>query len=607
MKLQTMCIGLALVLATTILAVPGYSAPSDAEKKPTESVLGGGGDKYPDLKTNRKAIEAWQDARFGIYLTWGVSALRGLEVGWSRGTSIPKDEYDVLYKEFNPVLFDAKEWVDLFKDAGARYVVYQTKHHDGFCMWDTAYTDYSIMNGPYGKDPAKMLSEECRRQGIIFGTYYSVCDWWHEEYLPHSHGGPARKLDREPDFDKYVEYMKNQLRELVEKYDTEIFLFDGAWEATWTHERGTDLYKYLRDIKDEVVISPRVDKGNVVYRNTGKHQADIYAGDYNESEMNIATFSPFPWETWVVIGEQWNWKPNEKKRSLEELLRILVVTAGRNGNLHLSIGPRPDGQIEPRDAVRLKGMGDWLKKYGESIYETRGGPFNVGIESIIPHSSFGRLARLAPVTSTRKGNTIYLHVLRWPSDTIMLPDIGCKVVKHSVLTGGNANVTQDSDGIEVSVPEEQRDELNTIIKLEFDKSVMDIQPIFTKIKTLMTGSTPMASGVFPGYPTELAFDGDPGTRWGGAVDSKSGWLGTDLGIPKTFNHVWISEAYDRVRKFELQIKTEDAWRTIHTGTTLGPDYSANFEPVTAQHVRLNILEATDVPTIWEFQLFAPKK
>jgi len=181
------------------------------------------------------------------------------------------------------------------------------------------------------------------------------------------------------------------------------------------------------------------------------------------------------------------------------------------------------------------------------------------------------------------------------------------VAKHSVLAGGNANVTQDSDGIEVSVPEEQRDELNTIIKLEFDKSVMDIQPIFTKIKTLMTGSTPMASGVFPGYPTELAFDGDPGTRWGGAVDSKSGWLGTDLGIPKTFNHVWISEAYDRVRKFELQIKTEDAWRTIHTGTTLGPDYSANFEPVTAQHVRLNILEATDVPTIWEFQLFAPKK
>ena len=129
----------------------------------------------------------------------------------------------------------------------------------------------------------------------------------------------------------------------------------------------------------------------------------------------------------------------------------------------------------------------------------------------------------------------------------------------------------------------------------------------TLIKPLMTGCTATASGVFPGFPTEYAFDGNPGTRWGGAENSKSGWLAADLGASKTFNRVWISEALDRVRKFKLQVKTEGAWRTIRTGTTLGQDYSANFEPVTAQRVRLNILEATDVPTIWEFQLFAPKK
>jgi alpha-L-fucosidase len=597
MKLQTMCIGLALVLARMILAVPGYSGPSDAEKKPFETVLGGGGKKYPDLRTNKKAIEAWQDARFGIYLTWGVSALRGVEVGWSRGREIPKEEYDQLWKEFNPVRFNAKEWVDLFKAAGARYAVYQTKHHDGFCMWDTAYTDYNIMNGPYGKDPAKMLAKECKKQGIIFGTYYSVCDWWHEEYLPRHAAGPGRKLDREPDFDKYVEYMKNQLKEHVQKYDTDIFLFDGHWDKTWTSDRGMDLYKDLRDLKDEVVISPRVDRGHVPQG----------AGDYNGYENRILAFSPIPWEAWNTIAWQWNWSPNQQRKSVEDLLRMLVVCAGRNGNLHLSIGPMADGRIDPREAARLKGMGDWLKKYGEAIYETRGGPFNIGHHGNIGHTAFNNLAGMVPVTSTRKGNTVYLHILRWRDDIIELPNIDCKLVKCSVLTGGDANVSQDSDGIKVSVAKEQRDEVDTIVKLQFDKSVMDIQPIFTNIKTFMTGCTATASGEWPGLPAKYAFDGIPGTRWGGASNSKDGWLAADLGAEKTFNRVWISEAYDRVRKFELQVKTEDAWRTIHTGTTLGRDYSADFEPVTAQHVRLNILEATDVPTIWEFQLFAPKE
>ncbi len=162
--------------------------------------LGGGGEANPALHTNRASLEKWRDMRFGMFIHWGPVTLRGTEIGWSRGKQVPTEEYDKLYKEFNPVLFDADEWVRIAKAAGMKYIILVTKHHDGFALWDSDYTDYDIMAGPFKRDIVKELSEACKRRGILFGTYYSILDWRHPDYPIYLLNGKkcARKMQRCP-------------------------------------------------------------------------------------------------------------------------------------------------------------------------------------------------------------------------------------------------------------------------------------------------------------------------------------------------------------------------------------------------------------------------
>jgi alpha-L-fucosidase len=226
----------------------------------------GGGDQNPDLETDARAIAKWQDAKIGYTIHWGPVALRGTEISWSRGVQVPTQEYDSLYKEFNPVLFNAKEWVQLLKDSGFRYVTLVSKHHDGFVMWGTKQTDYNIMNSAFHRDWLKEVSDECRKQGIMFGTYYSIMDFYQYDYIKgkgtitaENRGGPGFKLDRKPDFERYVSYMKAELKELIQDYRTEIMLLDGAVDPIWTHDRGSDLYRYLRGLSNTLIINNRVD------------------------------------------------------------------------------------------------------------------------------------------------------------------------------------------------------------------------------------------------------------------------------------------------------------------------------------------------------------
>jgi alpha-L-fucosidase len=213
--------------------------------------------------------------------------------------------------------------------------------------------------------------------------------------------------------------------------------------------------------------------------------------------------------------------------------------------------------------------------------------------------------------STRKDNAIYLHILRWPADTIMLPPIRPRIVKHSILTGGEAMVKQTDAGIEVSVPAAQRDAIDTIVKLELDapaKSIPAFKPKSTTAPSLTTGKKATASNWFQKsdkYSPDKAVDGDPDTRWGCDYGTHACWLEVDLGEAKTFDRAAITEPYGRVKEFELQVKDGDAWRTFHRGMTIGEDLEVKFTPVTGRHVRLNLLKTTEGPSIWEFQLFAP--
>jgi len=203
----------------------------------------GGGEANPGLVTNRESLQKFKDMRFGMFIHWGPVSLRGEEISWSRGREITKSEYDQLYTEFNPELFDARQWVGLARAAGMKYLIITSRHHDGFSLWDSEYTEYDMAATPYGKGILKELAEECKKQGIRFGTYYSICDWYRDDY-PVDYPAPDYSFREEKELDaatmaqmdQYITFMKNQLRELIEDYNSFLIWFDGEWEWAWNHE-----------------------------------------------------------------------------------------------------------------------------------------------------------------------------------------------------------------------------------------------------------------------------------------------------------------------------------------------------------------------------------
>ncbi len=530
-----------------------------------------------------ESIQAWRDMKFGLFVHWGPVSLKGTEIGWSRGREVPTEEYDQLYKRFNPTQFNAEAWVTTAKEAGMRYLVLTSKHHDGFCLWPSKFTDYHIGNTPFGRDVMRELADACAEHGIQFCTYHSICDWYHPDYPMGSPGGSTKKPN--PNMPRYFQYLKNQTREIIENYGPlGIMWFDGQWEEPWTLEYGDELYAHLKALQPNLVINNRVSKGR-----------NGIAGDYDTPEQRIGNFqNDRPWETCMTICQQWAWKPNDVMKSEKECIQTLVRVVGGDGNLLFNVGPMPDGRIEPRQVDRLLEMGQWLGKYGQTIYGTRGGPFRTA----------------ASLASTYQGNTIYVHILDWPDATVTLPALPKGIVSASLLTGGSVNVRQTADAIVIGVREEYRDPIDTIVELTLDGPAADIAPLALRSASLAAGKKASASNIYqnnPSHGPDKAFDDDPGTRWATDSGVKQAWLEVDLGQPQTIAKVMLSEAYDRVRRFELQYAAGGTWVTFHEGRRIGEGFTADFEPFTAQRVRLNILEATDGPTIWEFQLLAPRK
>ena len=557
-------------------------------------------DKY--LKADPEVVEQWRDMRFGMFLCWGPVSLTGQEIGWSRGKpaggirpgvrggkgATPIDVYDNLYKKWKPDKFDAEAWVRIAKAAGMKYMIFLVKHHDGYCLYDTQLTDYKS-TGPesaWKVDIMRHVADACHKNGLKLMIYYSQPDWHHPDYLGEHH-------------ERYIEYLHGQVRELLTDYGK----IDGLWfdnlrpvhpdsAKLWDARR---LFKTARSIQPHIIINNRCG----------------LAADYDTPEQSLGNFEfARPWESCVTLGTQWPWKPGDTIKPLKECIDILVTCAGRGGNLALNTNPMPDGRIEERQEKRFLQIGQWLKKYGESIYGTRGGPYVTqawGMRFGHTNRRQSRVIRPWGVT-TRKGNVLYVHILNMDVEELSLPPIGCKVVSYSVLGEGRAKVVQDTRGIHISVAGKAGDGLDTIVKIELDRSIDDVAPIKVPSESLVSGGRASASGVWPkpNLEAKYAFDGDPSTRWGDAPNSRDGWIAVDMGEAKTFNRVWISEAYDRVRKFELQVQKDGQWQTFYSGDSVGLDFHAAFEPVTGQHVRFNIIEAEDVPTIWEFQLFSPR-
>lgn len=547
---------------------------SAAEPKPAAAPA-----PYPER------LKWWTEARFGMFIHWGPVSLKGTEIGWSRGAQVPAAEYDQLYQQFNPTNFNAAQWVKIAKAAGMKYIVLTSKHHDGFCLWDTKHTDYNIMNTPFHRDVTKELAEACRQQGIVFCLYHSICDWWHPDYPLGSPGGKSKKPA--PNMDRYNQYLKAELTELLKNYGPlGVLWFDGEWESPWTVDRGQDLYRYCRSLQDSLIINNRVGRGREGMAGTTAQIQDN-PGDYDTPEQTIGKFQDQrPWETCMTICNQWAWKPNDPMKSLPDCLHALIRCAGGDGNLLFNVGPMPTGEIEPRQVERLQEMGAWLTKNGPSIYGTRGGPWK----------------STRTLASTRRGSTIYLHVLSSAKSALTLPPLPWKIKDATLLAGGKVSYHQTDQAVEITLAAPQLDPIDTIIKLELDGSAMDIPAV-----SLTPEVKASASNVYQKqdaeYGPQAAFDGDSHTRWATDSGTKQAWIIADLGKPQAIQSVRIAEAVgERVRQFEFQYRDGQDWKTLCTGQKIGGNFQKGFKPVRAQEFRLNILDATEGPTIAEIEL-----
>ncbi len=399
--------------------------------------------------TQETAMREFMSKRFGMFIHFGPVTLRGTEIGWSRGREVPMEEYDTLYKEFNPVLFNADTWVKTARDAGMRYLVITAKHHDGFCLWPTAVSSYNIGNSLFKRDIVGELAQACRRQGITFCVYFTVLDWHDPDYPVKNPHDTA--LNVKGDIGRFVMTMKKELKEIVTRYHPFMLWFDGYWDKCWTVEDGKEIYRYLKTLDPRLVVNNRLGKGGAL--SDPQSVGDFLTPEQTIGQMNIKE----PWESCITICDQWAWKPNDHMKTLKQCIQTLERTAGGNGNLLFNVGPMMDGRMEARQITRLREMGDWLKKYGESIYDTKGGPYPPDEQMV----------------TTRKGKKIYVHLLEKKTGTLALPLIpGVRIQKAHFMRGADLAFTQDQQtGVSIRLPDTLPEPISSVIVLEVDNEI----------------------------------------------------------------------------------------------------------------------------------------
>jgi len=380
-----------------------------------------------EMNSKEENIKQWRNDRFGMFIHWGTYSTYGGE--WNglkvkdRGNlgewiqalcNIPLDEYEQNAAKFNPTNFDAAAIVSAAKEAGMKYLVITSKHHEGFCMFDTEQNDYDIVSyTPYKKDPMQMLADECKKQGLRFGIYYSILDWhdpaWKvtvdEDNLFKSYSKP---LFQDSEKKRYLDYVNAQLTELVEKYDPFILWFDAAWQDSWKEADAKVVYDHLQKIKPSLIINDRLRHGY---------------GDFSTPEQHIpATGYPDKiWEACMTMDGSWGYmKETKPPKSGKTLTRELIDIASKGGNELLNIGPKGDGSICDYQFDRLKKIGSWMKINSEAVYNTQANPLG--------YIGWGRL--------TSKPGRIYAHVFDWPEDnTLILPGLESEVTSVKILTG----------------------------------------------------------------------------------------------------------------------------------------------------------------------------
>jgi alpha-L-fucosidase len=389
-----------------------------------------------DVPAERLAAREWyRDARFGLFVHWGVYSLLGQGEWVMQNQKIPAPTYEWLATTFNPVKFDARAWVATAKAAGMRYITVTSRHHDGFSMFDTRATPYNIVAwSGYKRDPMKDLAEECRRQGLKLFFYYSQLDWHHPDYFPRGNTGKFSGRPESGEWTRYLDFMDGQLTELLSGYGPIGGIwFDGMWDkpdADWRLDR---TYALIHRLQPAALIVPNHHQAPLPGEDVQTFEQDLPGA--NTAGFNTREIGTLPLETSLTMNKSWGFNITDRTfKSVPELVGYLVRAAGNDANLLLNVGPRPDGTIQPEAVERLQQIGRWLETYGPSIYGTRRGP--------VPPQPWG--------ATTRKGDVVYVHVLDAEATSVTLPALD-RPVGSAVMLGTRTAVAVSTSAASLTI------------------------------------------------------------------------------------------------------------------------------------------------------------
>jgi alpha-L-fucosidase len=503
----------ALAVAGPILSCgsPSGGASENGAREPAPARSGSARESAADREAR---MAWWREARFGMFVHWGLYAIPAGKWGestghgeWIRETAhIPVGDYEQFLPMFNPVHFDAGEWARMAKNAGMGYVVITSKHHDGFCLFDSAATDWDVMSTPFRRDIMAELAGACADEGLRMCWYHSIMDWHHPDYLPRRGWEEAARPAAGADFDRFEGYLQRQVTELLTNYGPiGVMWFDGEWESTWTHERGVELYELCRRLQPHVIVNNRVDvaRGGMA----GFSSRPDAVGDFATPEQEIpATGMPgVDWETCMTMNDHWGYNAWDKEfKSTADLVRKLCDIASKGGNFLLNVGPEADGTFPEESVQRLAEIGAWMKVNGEAIRGTSASPF--------PALDWGRCTQKPGA----RGTTLYLLVFDWPSDgRLVVPGLGNQVGEVRLLGRPAARCTnrRSGDDVLLGLPLDAPSPICSVVELEIDgRPIVYGPPAIEADAEIFVSHLPLEVRPFsPGLEVRATLDGSTPT------------------------------------------------------------------------------------------------
>lgn len=408
-----------------------------------------------NLQTDKELLKKWQDAKLGMFIHWMVCHTPATGDSWSIGRRTPKSVADSITMQWDPEKFNAAEMVDAAVKAGCKYMVIVSKHHDGFAIWDSKYSSFDLEKVKFKRDILKETGDECRKRGLLFGIYFSIADI---DYMGWSRMYSDREVSPEPKKGRedFMAYTKNQVKELIDRYNPDILWWDGFWQPpVWTEVEGKELYRYMKSLKNNI-ICPRL----ALTKNSKAREmfvSDGADGDYFTIEGKTIDAPPYPWEMAMAITYPvYAYEPKAKLMTKKELIKTFNTTLCGNGNLLLNLGPTPEGILAPDHLTRFYELTDWITQNKVAVYGTQGGPFKQG--------AWGG--------STYNGNKLYLHLREQPTALRFNTLSGYSVISASIIaTGSKLEFESKGDEVIIKIPIFSEGTETPVIELTLNKPI----------------------------------------------------------------------------------------------------------------------------------------